>query len=221
MLPTIGRACRLLPPPRAGKTRPRPAALVEPTLLGAPSALFGLSPRCAGVIPLATYQCPRVASPGRHDARRTLGRMWRLPVRPDRHGKRGNKLLKSNPLCHTYASAVVATIGYRGRGRQVGRGGRKWRLRSRSCPAKRGFPRDHRPEVFSAPSGPSKPRSNGALSYLCAAKSAARETQHMVFCVCAQAANFYSISALCRCNCDGITATRPPELVTKSKCMGK
>ena len=40
--------------------------------------------------------------------------MQRLPVRPDRHGKRGNKLLKSNPLCHAYANAVVATIGYRG-----------------------------------------------------------------------------------------------------------
>lgn len=114
MLPAIGRTCRSLPPPRAGKTRPRPAALAEPTLLGAPAALFGQSSRCAGVIPLATYQSPRIANPGRHDARRTLGRMWRLPVRPDRHGKRGNKLLKSNPLRHAYTSAIVATTSASG-----------------------------------------------------------------------------------------------------------
>lgn len=52
---------------------------------------------------------------------------------------------------------------YRGRGRQIGRVGRKWRLRSRSCPLKSWIPRDHGPEVLVVPSDHLKPRFGGVF----------------------------------------------------------
>lgn len=52
---------------------------------------------------------------------------------------------------------------YRGRGRQIGRVGRKWRLRSRSCPSKSWIPRDHGPEVLLVPSDHLKPRPGGVF----------------------------------------------------------